>query len=396
MRRTAFILAAAAIVAAVLVAVAVSRGPSPKPADSTATPTTAPTDAEGGGSPGAGREPPVVRLEEVPGSYSQPLYVTAPSGDASRLFIVEKTGAIRIVKDGAPLDRPFLDISDEVSSGSEQGLLSMTFDPDYAASGLFYVDYTDRDGDTRVVRYRVSEDPDRADPSTAIEILRVEQPYSNHNGGQLQFGPDGRLYVGMGDGGSAGDPHGHAQDPESRLGKLLRIDVSATPPRVAIWATGLRNPWRFSFDRDTGALWIGDVGQGTREEIDYLPPGQEAGVNFGWNGYEGSEVYDQSVASQLDEDALTFPVGEYGRELGFSVTGGYVYRGSAVPGLRGFYLFGDFGSGGVWAMRGPGAEPHRLQGVDGEVDQLSSFGEGADGELYVTSLAGPVYRIVAP
>ncbi len=397
MRRTPLILVAVAVAVAVLVAVAVTRGPSPTTADATATPTAAASpDVESGGSPGTSPEPPVVALEEVPGSYGQPVYVAAPPGDASRLFIVERTGAIRIVKDGEALDRPFLDVSNDVSLGYEQGLLSMAFDPDYAGSGLFYVNYTDRDGDTRVVRYRVSDDPDRADPSTATEILRVDQPYSNHNGGQLQFGPDGRLYVAMGDGGSAGDPDGRAQDPGSRLGKLLRIDVDASPAQIEIWAVGLRNPWRFSFDRETGALWIGDVGQNSREEIDYLPPGHEAGANFGWNGYEGSEIYDQSTASQLDEDALTFPVSEYGRDLGISVTGGYVYRGSALPALRGFYLFGDFGSGNVWAMRGPEGERYRLEGVDGRVDQLSSFGEDADGELYVTSLAGSVYRIVAP
>jgi glucose/arabinose dehydrogenase len=397
MRRMLFILLAAAIAAAVLVAVAVTRGPSLPSTDATVAPTAAASpDAESGGSPGTSSEPPVVGLEEVPGSYDQPVYVAAPPGDASRLFIVERTGAIRIVKDGSPLDEPFLDVSGDVSLGYEQGLLSMAFDPDYAGTGLFFVDYTDRDGDTRVVRYRVSnEDPDRADPSTAAEILRVDQPYDNHNGGQLQFGPDGRLYAGMGDGGSAGDPEGNAQDPESRLGKLLRIDVGASPARIEIWAAGLRNPWRFSFDRVTGALWIGDVGQDSREEIDYLPPDHEAGANFGWNGYEGSEIYDQSTASQLDQDSLAFPVSEYGRDLGLSVTGGYVYRGAAVPELRGFYLYGDFGSGNVWAMRGPEGESYRLQGVDGQVDQLSSFGEDADGELYVTSLAGPVYRIVA-
>jgi glucose/arabinose dehydrogenase len=325
------------------------------------------------------------------------LYVTAPPGDRSRVFIVEKTGRIRIVKNGSPLSRPFLDISGRVSRGGEQGLLSMAFDPHYARNGRFYVNYTNRAGDTRVVRYRVSRaDADRAAASTARVILRVDQPYANHNGGQLQFGPDGRLYVGMGDGGAAGDPQGRAQNSRSRLGKLLRLNVNVSPVRVGIYAKGLRNPWRFSFDRRTGALWIGDVGQSAREEIDYLRPGRRAGANFGWNAYEGSLVYDSARAARLKKSSLTFPVSQYGRDLGYSVTGGYVYRGSRIPALRGFYLFGDFGSGHVWVKRGPGANRHRLQGADGEVSRLSSFGEDARGELYVTSLAGPVYRIVAP
>jgi glucose/arabinose dehydrogenase len=404
MRRIVLLIAAVALVSAAI-AVAVTRGPPPTSAGATPSPAanTPPGAAQGAT---AGREspaaaaaedprPPAVRLTRVPGDYEQPLYVTAPRGDRSRIFIVEKTGAIRIVKNGAPLSRPFLDISGEVSRGGEQGLLSMAFHPRHASNGLFYVNYTDRAGDTRVVRYRVSRtDPDRAAASTASVVLRVVQPYSNHNGGQVQFGPDGRLYVGMGDGGSGGDPRGYAQDPRSRLGKLLRINVDVSPVRVSIYAKGLRNPWRFSFDRGTGALWIGDVGQGAREEIDYLRPGREPGANFGWNGYEGTLVYDSATAARLKRGALTFPVSQYGRDLGYSVTGGYVYRGSAVPGLRGFYLFGDFGSGHVWAKRGPGADRHLVRGADGEVRQLSSFGEDARGELYITSLAGSVFKIV--
>ena len=380
MRRIAVLIAVIAVVTAA-VALAVERGPSPTSADATTT--------------AADPRPPAVRLTRVPGDYEQPLYVTAPRGDRSRIFIVEKTGAIRMVKKGSPLNRPFLDISAKVSRSGEQGLLSMAFHPRYASNGLFYVNYTNRAGDTRIVRYRVSRtNRDRAAASTARVILRVAQPYSNHNGGQLQFGPDGRLYVGMGDGGGGGDPRGYAQNPRSRLGKLLRINVNVSPVRVRIYAKGLRNPWRFSFDRRTGALWIGDVGQSAREEIDYLRPGRKPGANFGWNGYEGTLVYDSSTAARLRRGALTFPVSQYGRDLGYSVTGGYVYRGSAVPALRGFYLFGDFGSGHVWAKRGPGADRHLVQGADGEVRQLTSFGEDARGELYVTSLAGAVFKIV--
>lgn len=401
MRSIVLLIAVVGVVSAA-VAFAVTRGPSPTSAG--ATPSPAANAPPGGAGPvtstsaaatAVNPRPPSVRLARVPGSYDQPLYVTAPRGDRSRIFIVEKTGVIRIVKDGAPVARPFLDISGKVSSGGEQGLLSMAFDPRYASNGRFYVNYTNSAGDTRVVRYRVSRiDPDRAATSTEKVILRVGQPYSNHNGGQLQFGPEGRLYVGMGDGGSAGDPQGHAQNARSRLGKLLRVNVNVSPVRVSVYAKGLRNPWRFSFDRATGALWIGDVGQGAREEIDYLRPGRRPGANFGWNGYEGTLVFNSTTAARLSRSSLVFPVSQYGRDLGYSVTGGYVYRGSAIPALRGFYLFGDFGSGHVWAKRGPGANRYVVPGLDGQVGQLSSFGEDARGELYVTSLAGSVYRIV--
>ncbi len=308
---------------------------------------------------------------------------------------MEKTGRIVIVKDGALLARPFLDISGKVTKGGEQGLLSMAFHPRYAANGRFFVDYTNLKGDTRVVRYRVSRtDPDVAIASTAKVVLRVRQPYANHNGGQLQFSPGGRLFVGMGDGGSGGDPQRRAQDSRSRLGKLLRLNVDVSPARVGIYAKGLRNPWRFSFDRSTGALWIGDVGQSSREEIDYLRPGRPAGANFGWNGYEGTRIYDAAVAAKLKKGSLTRPVAQYGRGAGVSVTGGYVYRGSAIPALRGFYLFADFGSGRVWVKKGPGGARSALPGADGKVSQVSSFGQDAAGELYIVSLAGRVYRIV--
>ncbi len=341
--------------------------------------------------------PPRVALDRLPGSFDQPVYLTSAPGDRSRLFVVEKTGRIRILENGALLPRPFLDLSGSVSNGGEQGLLSMAFDPRYSRNGRFYVNYTNTAGDTRVVRYRVSAgDPDRAATSTAKTLLRVDQPYSNHNGGQLQFGPDGLLYVGMGDGGSGGDPQGRAQNPRSRLGKLLRLRVTTSPVKVSIYAKGLRNPWRFSFDRANGALWIGDVGQNAWEEIDYLKPDRTPGANFGWNGYEGTHVYNATVAGKLKKSALTWPVAQYGRSQGLSVTGGYVYRGGAIPALRGFYLFADFGSGHVWAKKGPGGTRRELRGADAQVDQISSFGQDAAGELYILSLAGPIYRIVAP
>ena len=345
--------------------------------------------------PASAASPPAVALDRVAGDFEQPLYVAAPPGDTHRLFVVEKTGRIRVVKDGVLLPEPFLDLSGLVSTSGEQGLLSMAFHPRFAVNRRFYVDYTNLEGDTRVVRYAASAtDPDVADPATRKVLLRVYQPYDNHNGGQLQFGPDGRLYVGMGDGGSAGDPQDRAQNPRSRLGKLLRIALGTSPLKVVIYAKGLRNPWRFSFDRDTGALWIGDVGQSRREEIDRLRPGRPPGANLGWNAYEGTLVYDGAAAARLDKDRLVWPVEQYSHDVGESVTGGYVYRGTAVPDLRGHYVFGDFTSGRVWAMDGARAPRVRLPGADGQVSRLASFGEDAAGELYLVSLAGAVYKIV--
>jgi len=294
------------------------------------------------------------------------------------------------------LAEPFLDLSDAVARGPEQGLLSLAFDPDFRRSGKFYVNFTDEDGTTQVARFSVrGDDPDRADASSRVDLLSVPQPYRNHNGGQLQFGRDGLLYVGMGDGGGSGDPEGRAQNLESLLGKILRIDV-AREADPEVYALGVRNPWRFSFDREEGGLWIADVGQNAREEVNYLPPETPPGANLGWRGYEGSREYNAATARQLDRDQLVWPVTEYGHDVGESITGGYVYRGAALPSLRGHYLYADFISGHVWAMRGPDGEPQLLEGADGRIERISSFGEDARGELYITSLAGSVYRIVAP
>jgi glucose/arabinose dehydrogenase len=415
MQRLVVILTAAVVVAGFAALIAFESPPAPnagaakpQPAAGTVAVGTPDSTADGAAQAGSAETgtaaapaaravsaPPTVSLRRLPGSYDQPVYLTAPPGDTGRLFIVEKTGTIRIVKNGSLLARPFLDISSQVSRGGEQGLLSMAFDPRYATNRRFYVDFTNTAGDTRVVRYRASaSDPDVALASSARVLLRVDQPYDNHNGGQLQFGPDGRLWVGMGDGGSGGDPQGRAQNDRSRLGKLLRLNVNVSPVRVAVYAKGLRNPWRFSFDRSTHALWIGDVGQNAWEEIDYLRPGRPAGANFGWNGYEGTHVYNSSVASRLDRSSLTWPVAQYSHSLGYSVTGGYVYRGAAIRSLRGFYLFADWGSGHVWAKKGPGGPRRTVAGLDGKVTQISSFGQDARGELYVVSLAGSVYRIV--
>ena len=398
MRRTTLIIAAVAIlVAGGLVYVLVTRsgdaattplpntGGAVTPATATASPSTA----------GAAR-PPAVALQKIPGSFDSPLYVASPPGDRSRLFVVEQTGRIRVVKNGALLATPFLDVSSLITSGGERGLLSVAFDPAYATNRLFYVDYTDLNGNTRVVRYQASaSNPDVAVPSSATVILAVAQPYSNHNGGQLQFGPDGRLYVGMGDGGSGGDPQDHAQDPTSQLGKILRISHPSTAPSVGMYTMGMRNPWRFSFDSKTGALWIGDVGQDKWEEIDYLRPGRPAGANLGWSGYEGTHVYDAARAAKLDRAKLVWPVTQYSHTYGEAVVGGYVYRGAAMPALRGWYLFADYASARVWAMKGPGGTAQPLNGADRVLPSVTSFGQDAAGELYMTSPKGSVYRIVA-
>ena len=338
---------------------------------------------------------PAVRLQKLPQTFTKPVYLTAAPGDASRLFVVEKTGKIVIVQNGARLAKPFLDITSKVSTGGEQGLLSMAFDPQYASNGRFYVDYTNVNGDTRVVRYAVSKgDPNVANAGSGRTVLSVHQPYSNHNGGQLQFGPDGRLYVGLGDGGSEGDPNHYGQNHSALLSKILRLNVNVSPVKVKKYAMGLRNPWRFSFDARTGALWIGDVGQDKWEEVDYLRPGAPAGANFGWSAYEGTHVYNSAIAASVKKSSLTWPVTQYSHSVGNAVTGGYVYRGTAIPALRGFYIFADFASGRVWAMKGPGGARSALSGADGQVSQISSFGQDANGELYVVSLAGSVYKIV--
>ncbi len=344
---------------------------------------------------------------------SQPVDLTTPPGDTSRIFIVEKTGAIRIYRGGQVLSRPFLDISAQVSGGSEQGLLSLAFHPGYAANGKFYVNYTDRAGDTRIVEYVVSSDPDTAS-ATKREILFVNQPYVNHNGGQVAFGPDGYLYIGLGDGGGGGDPDGNGQDLDALLGKILRIDVNSGSPyaipgdnpfqgqtgkRSEIWSYGLRNPWRFGFDRANGDLYIADVGQNIWEEIDYEPAGT-GGRNYGWNRMEGKHCYPAN--SGCDPSEFTLPVSEYDHQEGCSVTGGHVYRGTELPELAGTYFYGDYCSGLVRSFRISNGQavdtmdwtPTLRTADGGEMRQLSSFGLDAGGELYLVLLDGEVYRLI--
>jgi glucose/arabinose dehydrogenase len=351
-----------------------------------------------------------VGLEPVATGLDNPLYLTSPPGDTDRLFIVEQGGTIRIVKGGALLPDPFLDISDRVSSGGERGLFALAFDPAYGSNGRFLVHYTDPDGNTRLSVFHVSTDPDRADPASETIVFAAQQPFSNHNGGQILFGPDGYLYLGLGDGGGAGDPQGNGQKITDVLADILRLDVSsgtaAVPPadnpfvgrsdaEPRIWSYGLRNPWRFSFDRATGDLYIADVGQNAWEEVDVASAaaGIGKGVNYGWNRMEGAHCYG---ASSCDTTGLALPVLEYDHGQGCSITGGYVYRGAAIPALQGHYFYGDYCSGWV----------RSFQVQDGKaVDQAQwptlapggpvlSFGEDQAGELYVLSGNGTVFRIV--
>lgn len=354
-----------------------------------------------------------ISFEEVAGGFDQPLYVTGAGDGSGRLFVLEKTGRAHVVAEGQR-GSVFLDLSEVVSTDSEQGLLGIAFPPDFAESRTLYVSYTRRDGASVLSRFR--EGPAGGLPSTEEVLLTVDQPYKNHNGGMIEFGPDGYLYYGLGDGGSGGDPQGNGQDLTTLLGTMLRINVTAAHTRAAdapyavpadnpfvgrsdarpeIWAYGLRNPWRFSFDRATGDLWIGDVGQNAWEEIDFQPADSAGGENYGWNVYEGTHTYPPGEPEPVDAAGFTRPVFEYDRTEGKSVTGGYVYRGSAIPWLAGTYVYGDFVDGRIWGL---------TRAADGGVEnrllaqthfQISSFGEDDDGELYVVDYAGGIYRIVA-
>ena len=344
------------------------------------------------------------------GTFASPVYVAQPPGERRRLFVVEQGGRIRVVRGGRVLGTPFLDISSRVVSGGEQGLLGLAFAPDYATSGRFYVNYTDRNGDTRIVEYRRGSSPDRADAGSARQLIFQDQPESNHNGGQLAFGPDGLLYIGLGDGGGGNDQHGpigNAQNLGTLLGKILRIDprpsggapygipgdnpfAGRAGAKPAIYAWGLRNPWRFSFDRRTGDIAIGDVGQNAIEEINFRTRGTARGANFGWRAWEGRSHVDPSVrvANHVK------PVLQYTHDRGgCSVTGGYVIRDRRLPALNGRYVYGDFCAGNLLTakLRQGGARGNRRLGL--HVDALSSFGEDRRGRVYVTSLNGPVYRL---
>ena len=343
-----------------------------------------------------------IRLEQVDGRFRNPVYLASPPGD-SRLFIVEQAGRIRIVKNGQALSEPFLDIADRVRSGGEQGLLSVAFHPDYRTNGYFYVNFTDRSGDTRVERFKVSANPDVADPASSKLVIGIDQPYANHNGGLVMFGPDGMLYVGMGDGGSGGDPHGNGQNRNALLGKILRLDVSSEPygipvgnprtgGRAEIWAIGMRNPWRFAFDRQTGLLYVADVGQNEIEEID-VESATEPGLNYGWNIMEGDHCY---RSSSCDREGLVMPKVTYNHSGGAcSVTGGFVYRGRRIPSLAGHYFYSDYCAGWLKSFRMMnGAVTDRRDWKTSEnLGHVVSFGEDSSGELYILTEGGKVLRI---
>lgn len=345
----------------------------------------------------------------------QPVFITSARDGTGRLFIVEQTGRIKILKNGVIRSTPFLSLAGIVSTGFEQGLLGLAFHPNYKTNRKLYVHFTNRDGDSVIREYRASAtNKNVVATSTKRKILKVSQPYANHNGGMLAFGPDGFLYVGLGDGGSAGDPGNRAQRLDTLLGKILRIDVNGTsgsrnyrtpstnpfvgvPGRNEIWQYGLRNPWRFSFDRATGNLWIGDVGQGSWEEVDRAvrtASGAGRGINWGWRVLEGMHCFNPS--SGCDTSGKTMPLTEYGHGSGrCSVTGGYVYRGSAVPALRGGYVFADYCSGEIWVVAAGAAAPAAATLLLDTNLRITSFGENASGELFVVDHGGRLYKIVA-
>lgn len=353
---------------------------------------------------------PAIGLETYASGFTYPLHVTN-AGD-ERLFVVQRQGKIRIIDgSGTVLATPFLDITSQIESGyEERGLLGLAFHPDYESNGYFYVSYTDLSGNSVISRFSVSADPDLADEDSEYIIYSATQPYSNHNGGCIHFGPDGYLYIGLGDGGSAGDPGNRAQTMTNKLGKIHRIDVDGGDPYAVpadnpfagavdtletIWASGLRNPWRFSFDRETGDMWIGDVGQNLWEEIDFQPAG-EGGNNYGWKCYEANHSF--ALAGCDDESAYVFPVAEYGHSFGtggYSITGGYRYRGADFPAMYGYYLYTDFVSGNWWWIREGVAGEWEIAFLDYIEDDIAGFGEDMNGELYCADLyGGTIYRIV--
>lgn len=380
----------------------------------TASPTIIPTVISASSFP----DPDLYTWTPVAGGLEAPVGITAINAEQNggaqssdeRLFILERSGRIRILQGGTLLPEPFLDITDRVGAGGERGLLGLAFHPRYRTTGAFYVNYTDHSGNTHISQFTVrAENPNLADAASEKQLLFVEQPFPNHNGGALAFEPDGYLYIGLGDGGSGDDPFGNGQSVDTLLGKILRIDVDQVDPysippgnpfangggRPEIWAYGLRNPWRFAFDRLKGDLFIGDVGQNLHEEIDFQPAASLGGENYGWNILEGTACY---ASNNCQPDVLIMPVYTYTHaEAGCSVTGGVVYRGSALPEWQGIYLFGDYCSGMVGGLL-----PSNQSGTAGwqhawlfsGVGNISSFGEDASGEIYLADLGGTIYKLV--
>jgi len=360
-----------------------------------------------------------VALQLLTGGLSQPVYLTHAGDNSGRLFVVEQGGTVRVIKNDALLATPFLDISGQVSCCGEQGLLSIAFDPEYATNGTFYLNYTNLSGDTNVERFVVSSPAaDVANVIAATKIITIDQPEANHNGGQLQFGPDGDLYIGMGDGGGAGDQHGangNGQNPAVLLGKILRVNVRGVPTytippsnpftqttgyRPEIWALGLRNPWRFTFDRLNGDMYIGDVGQNCWEEVDYQPGTSHGGENYGWRIMEGFHAFDPANMGNCSQptitpSGITRPITDYVHDGPCAVTGGYVYRGSAYPQMTGVYFFSDYCAGHIWTEEQISPNTWVSDDKLGSGLQISSFGEDQNGELYVLDIGGQVYKLAS-
>jgi glucose/arabinose dehydrogenase len=344
-------------------------------------------------------------LSKIADGFKNPVYLTHAGDESDRLFIVEQRGYIWILDNKlTKINTPFLDLSSRVKSGGERGLLGLVFHPTYSVNGFFYAHYSDQSGDTVISRFKVTDNPNLADPNSEEILLKQDQPFGNHNGGQIAFGPDGYLYIGLGDGGAAGDPLGNGQDPSKLLGSILRINVDDDHPYSIplsnpfvsdpkgmdeVWAYGLRNPWRFSFDRLTGDLYIGDVGQNKMEEINYHPSEGKGGENYGWNQMEGSDCFIGGCSPELYVE----PVAVYSHNDGCSVTGGYVYRGKLDPTLYGTYFYGDYCSGLIWTL----FKIDEVEWINTVLKKtsltISSFGEDEAGELYVVDYGGGIYLI---
>ena len=355
-----------------------------------------------------------LRLETIAEGFDMPVYLTHAGDGSGRLFVLEKAGRIRIIADGTVVEAPFLDIVDRVgSSSNEQGLLGLAFAPDYPTSGHFFVDYTDRNGDTVISRFNVTDDPMVADAASESLVLTYAQPATNHNGGMLLFGPDGMLWIGTGDGGGANDRFGNGQNPQTLLGKMLRIDVTSDPSqpytipadnpwvsaqwngqvvRSEIWALGLRNPWRYSFDAATGDLWISDVGQNTYEEVNLAPASSEGGLNFGWPIMEGLHCFQ---AADCDPTGLVLPIIEYDHSGNCSITGGHVYRGEAAA-LQGVYFYADYCSMRIWAASPNGEGGWQSAEVLQGESPITSWGVDQQGELYIVEASGRISRLAQP